>query len=57
VGVIPWSEEIRAAERHGRPVLDKPGKELLSCFEGILLKLDMTVKVPPREGTRPTGGL
>jgi CO dehydrogenase maturation factor len=52
VGVIPWSEEIRAAERKGRPVLDKPGKELLACFENILLKLDMTIKIPPREATR-----
>jgi hypothetical protein len=39
VGVIPWSEEIRAAERKGRPVLDRPGKGLLGCFEGILRKL------------------
>jgi hypothetical protein len=52
VGVIPWSEELRAAERKGRPVLDQSGKELLGCFENILLKLDMTIKVPPRENTR-----
>jgi CO dehydrogenase nickel-insertion accessory protein CooC1 len=57
VGVIPWSEEIRSAERQGRPVLDQPGKELLGCFESILRKLDATTKALPREGKRPRGGL
>jgi CO dehydrogenase maturation factor len=57
VGVIPWSEEIRSAERQGHPVLDQPGKELLGCFESILRKLDATTKALPREGKRPRGGL
>ncbi len=35
-GVIPWSEEIRLAERQGRPVLDCAGPELLNSFETIL---------------------
>jgi CO dehydrogenase nickel-insertion accessory protein CooC1 len=39
VGVIPWSEEIRSAERLGRPVLDQLGKELVGCLESILQKL------------------
>jgi CO dehydrogenase maturation factor len=38
-GVIPWSEEIRLAERRGRPVLEGAGEELLICFERILGKL------------------
>jgi len=57
VGIIPWSEEIRSAERQGRSVLDQPGKELLGCFESILRKLDARTKAPPREGKRPAGGL
>jgi CO dehydrogenase maturation factor len=39
VGVIPWSEEIRTAERQGRPVLDGADKDLLRCFESILQRL------------------
>jgi CO dehydrogenase maturation factor len=39
VGVIPWSEAIRSAERQGRPVLDRAGDGLLGCFETILAKL------------------
>ncbi|MFA5057329.1 MAG: hypothetical protein WC485_04405, partial [Opitutaceae bacterium] len=39
VGVIPWSEAIRSAERQGRPVLDRAGRELRNCFELILQKL------------------
>ena len=40
VGVIPWSEEIRLAERAGRSVLNGPGAEVLRCFENILEKLE-----------------
>ena len=39
VALIPWSEEIRSAERQGRSVLEGASKELLNCFETILLKL------------------
>ncbi len=44
VGVIPWSEEIRLAEREGRSVLDGSGNGVLGCFENILRKLqDRTI--------------
>ena len=43
-GVIPWSEEIRRAERQGQPVLAAAGQELRSCFENLL------------EGLRPRAG-
>jgi CO dehydrogenase nickel-insertion accessory protein CooC1 len=36
IGVIPWSDEIRSAERHGRPVLAEAGRDLVDCFEAIL---------------------
>jgi CO dehydrogenase maturation factor len=36
VGVIPWSEAIRQAERQGKGVLEGAGPELLRRFEGIL---------------------
>ena len=39
VGVVPWSEEIRSAERQGRPAIELVGGELLQCFEAILQKL------------------
>ena len=53
VGVTPWSEEIRTAERQGRPVLDEPSKELLGCFESILQKLDATGAAPASIGGHP----
>ena len=39
VGVIPWSEEIRQAERRGAGVVKGASQELLGCFQGILEKL------------------
>jgi CO dehydrogenase maturation factor len=48
VGVIPYSEDIRSAERQGRPMLDGAGEELRGCFERILQRLDGTIKVLPR---------
>jgi CO dehydrogenase maturation factor len=39
VGTIPWSEDIRAAERAGRSVIDDAGPELLGSFELILKNL------------------
>ena len=36
VGVIPWSEEIRQAERRGDGVLEGVGPALLNCFEAML---------------------
>ena len=36
VGVIPWSEKIRLAERRGEGVLEGAGVELLSRFEALL---------------------
>jgi CO dehydrogenase nickel-insertion accessory protein CooC1 len=44
-GVIPWSEDIRLAERRGRPVLDGAGEELLLCFETIFGKLQRPAEV------------
>lgn len=35
-GVIPWSEEIRQAERRGDGVLEGVGPALLNCFEAML---------------------
>jgi CO dehydrogenase nickel-insertion accessory protein CooC1 len=56
VGVIPWSEEIRSAERQGRPVTELAGGELLRCFDAILQKLqaatlseEKTTKHPPKQ--------
>ena len=43
VGVIPWSEEIRSAERQGQPVLHRAGEALLNCFGLILQKLQEPV--------------
>jgi CO dehydrogenase maturation factor len=43
VGVIPWSEEIRSAERHGQPVLHRAGEELVNCFGLILQRLQEPV--------------
>jgi CO dehydrogenase nickel-insertion accessory protein CooC1 len=40
--VIPWSEEIRAAEREGRPVLKGASKELLKSLETLLQQLPPT---------------
>lgn len=37
--VIPWSEEIRAAEREGRPVLKGASKDLLNSIETLLRQL------------------
>ncbi len=39
VGVVPWSEEIRSAERQGRPAVELASGELLHSFEAILQKL------------------
>ena len=36
LGIIPWSEEIRSAERQGQAVLDRAGAELVGRFETIL---------------------
>jgi CO dehydrogenase maturation factor len=52
VGVIPWSEEIRSAERAGRPVLDGAGEDMLGCFESILQRLGAATGGRPHEGTR-----
>ena len=35
-GVIPWSEEIRSAERQGYSVVERAGPTLLNCFETLL---------------------
>jgi CO dehydrogenase nickel-insertion accessory protein CooC1 len=43
VGVIPWSEEIRAAEQQGQPVLHRAGQALVNCFGSILRKLQEPV--------------
>jgi CO dehydrogenase maturation factor len=40
IGFVPWSEEIRAAERRGQAVLEGSGTELVGCFEAILGKLE-----------------
>ena len=42
VGVIPWSEEIRQAERRGAGVVEGAGPELLARFQGILEKLRLS---------------
>jgi CO dehydrogenase maturation factor len=52
VGVIPWSEQIRAAERQGRSGLDQLGEELLGRFESILRNLAEPTKAPPRAPTQ-----
>ena len=39
VATIPFSEEIRQADRSGRPVVDGLGKETLGAFEGLLRTL------------------
>jgi CO dehydrogenase maturation factor len=39
VGVIPWSEQLRAAERQGQGVLEGAGEELLARFDRILKQL------------------
>jgi CO dehydrogenase maturation factor len=36
IGVIPFCEGIRSADRDGKSVLDGCGKELLAAFEGIM---------------------
>ena len=40
LGVIPYSEELRGADREGRSVLDGLSPALLSRFEGILEKVE-----------------
>lgn len=40
LGMIPYSEEIRAADRSGRGVLDGFSEPLVKVFEGILRKLE-----------------
>jgi CO dehydrogenase maturation factor len=39
LGVIPWSEAIRGAERQGEPVLARADTDLLNRFEQILGRL------------------
>jgi CO dehydrogenase maturation factor len=39
LGVIPWSEEIRAAEKQGQAVLSGANQDLIQRFESILSKL------------------
>ena len=51
-GVLPFSEEIRLAERQGRPVLDGAGEELRACFESILQRLARTIDGRPHESAR-----
>ena len=41
VGVIPWSDEIRQAERRGDGVVDGAGTGLLSRFDAILERLQL----------------
>jgi CO dehydrogenase maturation factor len=43
VGVIPWSEEIRAAEQQGQPVLHRASEAFLNCLGLILQKLQEPV--------------
>ena len=52
VGVIPFSEDIRRAERQGRPVLDGAGETVHGCFESILRRLDQTTDDRPHEAAR-----
>ena len=52
VGVIPFSEDIRLAERQGHPVLDRAGEEVRGCFESILRRLDQTAADHPHEAAR-----
>jgi len=52
VGVIPFSEDIRLAERQGRPVLDGAGEAVRGCFESILRRLDQTTDDRPHEAAR-----
>lgn len=40
LGIIPYSEEIRKADRSGQSVLDNLGKDTLSRFENILDRLN-----------------
>jgi len=43
LGIIPWSEEIRSADRQGISVLDHPSVKIMGCLEEILLKLTQEV--------------
>lgn len=43
LGVIPWSEAIRAAEQEGQPVLAHANDELVNCFEMILRELQLAM--------------
>ena len=40
LGSIPWSEEIRTAEKQGWSVLDHKDRKVLACFESILHHLE-----------------
>jgi hypothetical protein len=40
IGVIPYREEFRRADRIGRSVLDGLPDDLLHCFEDILTNLE-----------------
>ena len=40
LGMIPYTEELRSADREGRSVLDGMSPELLARFDGILEKLE-----------------
>jgi CO dehydrogenase maturation factor len=55
VGVIPWSEEIRQAERRGQQVLEGAGSKLLSRFEAILEALEATSAPGKPTGTKCPG--
>ena len=46
-GVIPWSEEIRAAEREGKSVLDHADPSLRHSFEAILQTLQPSLRTEP----------
>ena len=44
LGIIPYSEEIRRADRNGQSVLDGIGNDLLDIFKGILEKLENKIR-------------
>jgi CO dehydrogenase maturation factor len=58
LGVIPYSDQLHAADRDGRSVLDGMGPELLALFEGILNRLEserqetVLVAVPAQPRTK-----
>jgi CO dehydrogenase maturation factor len=43
LGSIPYSEELRRAEREGKPVLDALTPEMVGRFEGLLTVLDKSI--------------